>query len=108
MFDPDRPGQLPADTLTIAVAVVDGKNPRVTGVISAAQTVLAVTAGAVTGEQLTRVAASAAGAGHKLTGILVANPDPDDQTTGRSPQLARPEQDRMPTRMYGVATGSRR
>lgn len=108
MFDPDRPGQVPAATLTIALAVADGKDPRVTGVIRAVRTVLAVTAGTVTSEQLTRLAASAAGAGHKVAGILVANPDPDDQTTGRVPQLARPEQDRKPTRMNGVVTESGR
>lgn len=108
MFDPDRPGQVPAAVLTIAVAVADGNDPRVTGVIRATATVLAVTAGTITAGQLTRLAASAADAGHRIAGVLVANPSPDDQTTGRVPRLARPEQDRMPTRMYGLTTESRR
>ena len=58
--------------------------------MSAAVTVLAVSAGAATAEQLARVAASAADNGRDIAGILVANPDPSDQTTGRLPQLARP------------------
>ena len=53
-------------------------------------TVLGVSAGAATAEQLARVAASAAADGRDIAGILVADPDPADHTTGRLPQLARP------------------
>ena len=67
-------------------------------------TVLGVSAGAATAEQLARVAASAAADGREIAGILVADPDPADHTTGRLPQLARPAQRRMPTRVTGVPT----
>ena len=50
---------------------------------------LGVASGAVTAQQLARVAASAAADGRDIVGILVADPDPADQTTGRLPQLAR-------------------
>ena len=105
--DHDDARQLPADMLTVVAAVVDGQIPHVTETMRAATTVLGVTAGAVTAQQLVRVAASAAGDGRHVAGILVANPAPGDQTTGRLPQLARPEEYRMPTRMVGVATESR-
>ena len=110
---PGRPGlavinpdedMLPAGGLVIAAAVVDGRAPRVAATIRAATTVLAVTSGAVTAQQLTRVAASAAGDGRDITGILVADPDPDDPTTGRLPQLARLGQRRMPIRVTTAVT----
>jgi capsular polysaccharide biosynthesis protein len=100
--------QVPAQTMTIGVDVLDGKAPRVADAGRADATVLAVTAGAVTSEQLTRVVASAAGDGRAIVGVLVVNPDPGDQTTGRQPRLARSQQQSMPTRMHGGMTESRR
>ncbi|WP_323100903.1 Wzz/FepE/Etk N-terminal domain-containing protein [Intrasporangium sp. YIM S08009] len=44
---------------------------------------LAVSSGAATGEDLARVALAADDAGVPLRGIVVANPDPLDRTTGR-------------------------
>jgi hypothetical protein len=83
--------------LTVVVAVVDDRTPRVAGLVRTGVTVLGVSAGAATPEQLARVAANQAAHGHFLAGILVADPDPADPTTGRLPQLARPA--RGPTRM---------
>jgi capsular polysaccharide biosynthesis protein len=103
----DDTGRLAAGRLTVVVGVVDGQAPRVSQTAPAATTLLGVTAGAVTAQQLARVAASAAGEGRDIAAVLVANPVKDDQTTGRLPQLARPEQHHMPTRMVGVVTGSR-
>ena len=48
-------------------------------------TVLGVSAGVVTAEQLARVAVSAAGDGRQIAGILVADPDPTDHTTRPPP-----------------------
>jgi len=58
----------------------------------------------VTAEQLARIAVSAAVDGREIAGILVADPDPADRTTGRVPQVARPGLRRMPTRMTGTTT----
>ena len=96
--------QLPGGGLTVVISVVDGRAPRVANTMRTTMTVLAVTSGAVTAQQLARVAASAAGDGRDVAGILVADPDPADQTTGRLPQLARPGQHRMPTRMTSAVT----
>ena len=38
----------------------------------------------------------------EITGILVADPDPTDPTTGSVPQPERPTHRRMPTRMPGA------
>ena len=102
--DNEHVGQVPGAMLTIVVAVVDGKDPRVADAMRTTSTVLGVSAGAATAEQLARVAASAAADGRDIAGIIVADPDPADRTTGRLPQLARPGQQKMPTRMTGTTT----
>ena len=96
--------RVPEGGLTVVVSVVDGRAPRVANTMRTTMTVLAVASGAVTAQQLARVAASAAGDGRDVAGILVADPDPADQTTGRLPQLARLGQHRMPTRMTSAVT----
>jgi capsular polysaccharide biosynthesis protein len=94
--------------LKIIVAVVDGQAPKVTETIRGAVTVLGVSAGAATAEQLARVAVSAAADGRDIAGIIVADPDPDDKTTGRLPQPIRPPGRHQPTRMTGTTTETRR
>jgi capsular polysaccharide biosynthesis protein len=83
----DRGGlDWPDAALTVVVAVVDNRNPIVTDPIRTDALVLGVSAGAVTAEELARVAASAAD-DRNIAGILMADPDPTDPTTGRVPQL---------------------
>ncbi len=106
----------PNTALNIVVAVVDSEAPQlhgyvaphwtnlVAGTAGSSSTVLGVSAGVATAEQIARVAASAAVAGHEIVGILVADPDPADSTTGRLPQVSRPTRARRPNRMTGTAT----
>jgi capsular polysaccharide biosynthesis protein len=94
--------------LTAIVAVVDAQAPRVTDTIRTTTTVLGVSAGKATAEQLARVAASAAADGRQIAGILVADPDSADHTTGRLPQLALSSHRRLPTRLTGATTESKR
>lgn len=89
--------QLPPSGLAVVVAVVDGEAPRVGDTMRADATLLGVSAGAATGPQISRVAANAAAAGRRLAGVLVADPDTSDRTTGRLPHLARPEKLKMRT-----------
>lgn len=105
----DGANDMKADgTLTIVVAVVDGQHPEVPDVARTAATVLGVSAGAATAEQLARVAMSAALVGRDIAGILVADPEPTDRTTGRIPQLPRPSHRRLPTRLMGMMTEIKR
>lgn len=90
--------------LTVVVAVVDGRSPRMPATMQTTATVLGVSSGAATAEQLARVAVSADADGRELTGILVADPEPTDHTTGRIPQLSRPAQRKLPTRLKGITT----
>jgi capsular polysaccharide biosynthesis protein len=94
--------------LKIIVAVVDSQTPKVTETIRGEVTVLGVSAGAASAEQLARVAVSAAAAGRDIAGIVVADPDRDDKTTGRLPQAVRPPRRGQPIRMTGVTTETRR
>jgi capsular polysaccharide biosynthesis protein len=117
---PTRPRQLqvlvtdgdlrvkPDAVLTVVVAVVDSRNPKVPDTIRTTAALLGVSSGAATADQLARAAVSAASDGREITGLLVADPDPDDATTGHLPQLGRRGQRRMPTRMTGIATEIRR
>jgi len=101
----------PGAALVVVVGVVDSSNPQVHDTMRAATTLLGVSAGAATAEQLARAAMSAAADGRQLTGIFVADPEPTDRTTGRVPQLAqlaRPARRKLPTRLNGVATEIKR
>ncbi len=95
-------------TLTVVVGVVDSRNPQLPDTMRTTATLLGVSAGAATADQLARAAVSAVSDGREITGILVADPDSADATTGRLPQLGRRGQRRMPTRMTGIATEIRR
>lgn len=94
--------------LTVTVGVVDADNPRVAATGRAATTVVGVSAGAATAVQLARVATSAAIDDRDIAGILVADPDPADQTTGRIPEVVRLGERRMPTRTATPMTENRR
>lgn len=69
---------------------------------------LGVSAGAVTPEQLARAATAAAADGRDVFGILVADPEPGDQTTGRIPRLVSPLRQALPTRVTDVPTEIKR
>jgi hypothetical protein len=105
--DDDMPG-LSDVALTVLVAVVDSRVPLVPDMMRTTTTVLGVSAGKTTAEQLARVALSAVIAGREITGILVADPEPDDRTTGQVPHLRTPARRRLPTRLTGMTTEIRR
>jgi capsular polysaccharide biosynthesis protein len=94
--------------LVVVVAVADSRNPQVPHTMRTTTTLLGVSAGAATAEQLARVAVSVVSDGRDIAGILVADPDSADETTGRLPHLGRRGPHRMPTRMTGIATEIRR
>lgn len=105
--DTDDFDMLPNAVLTVVVTVVDGDTPRMPDTMRTTATVLGVSAGATTAEQLARTAVSAAIDGREIAGILVANPDSGDHTTGQILRLAKSARHR-PTRLNGIATEIRR
>jgi capsular polysaccharide biosynthesis protein len=90
----------------VVVAVVDGQDPRIPDTARTSSTMLGVSAGKATAEQLAQAATAASVDGREIYGILVANPDPDDQTSGRIPRLTRPGRV-LPTRVNGLSAESR-
>ena len=100
--------RLPGAALTIVVAVVDAQTPKVADTMHATTTVLGVSAGATTAGQLARAASSAAADGREIDGILVADPEPTDHTTGRNPEPPGPMQPKVPGRLRGLTTEIRR
>jgi len=98
----------PDTALTVVVAVVDSRSPQLPGPIRTTSALLGVSAGVATADQLARAAVNAATSGCEITGILVADPDPADATTGRLPRLGRRHARRTPTRMTSIATEIRR
>ncbi len=98
----------PDTALAIVVGVVDGQAPRMPDTMRTSATAIGVSAGAATAEQLARAAVVAVADGREATGILVADPDPDDQTTGRIPHLARSARHRRPNRLQGIVTEIKR
>ena len=95
-------------TLTLLVGVIDQNAPRGADRLLATLAVLGVSAGTATAEELAQAAISAADQGCKLVGILVADPDSTDGTTGRLPQLARTTSRMAPTHLTGIPTETRR
>ena len=93
--------------LVIVVTVVDSRAPAMPDTMPTKATVIGVSAGAATAEQLARAAVVAGADGWDVTGILIADPEPTDQTTGRIAHLGRPAR-RLPNRMRGVVTEIKR
>jgi len=105
----DDPVDVPLDAaLTVVVSVVDGQSPRIPDVMHTTATVIGVSSAAATAEQLARVAVGADADGREIAGILVADPEPTDHTTGRAPQLSRPAHRKQPTRLKGITTEIKR
>jgi len=104
--DADLQGTLPTAALTVLVATVDDAAPRVPDAVRARATVLAVSPRVSTPQQLARVAAAAADAGGNVVGTMVANPDPDDVTTGVAPVIGRQPR-ALPTRINSTTYAGR-
>ncbi|MGH3280472.1 MAG: Wzz/FepE/Etk N-terminal domain-containing protein [Trebonia sp.] len=88
-----------ADGLLVVVAVADASASRLPRAADTAAAVLAISPGAVTPRQLASAASKATVGGRAVLGIVVANPVPDDQTTGRNPRPGQPIFRPQPTRV---------
>jgi capsular polysaccharide biosynthesis protein len=100
---------LQSDTaLTVVAVVVDGSNPQVPDTMRTGATVLGVSASAATAEQLARVAMAASLDHRDVSGIIVADPEPTDQTTGVIQQLPQPPNRGLGTRLRGMTTEIKR
>ncbi len=109
VMDREDDGDPPNAALTVVVAVVDGAEPQIAQTMRTTTTVLGISAGAATAEELARVAVNAAGDSRQITGILVAEPDSADSTTGRIPQSpVRAASRRLTSPVTGMTTETSR
>jgi len=87
--------------LTIVFAIADRKEPSLLDVPPTAATMLAISPGIGTREELARLAVAVDDAGRRIDGVVVADPDPADRTTGRHTLDERAMQTPLPVRMTG-------
>ena len=100
---------LGSDTaLAVVVAVIDGQSFQAPDTMRTGATVIGVSAAKVTAEQLARAAGAAAGDGREIAGILVADPESTDRTTGRIPQPVWPARRRRSSGLKAMTTEIRR
>jgi len=100
---------LGSDTaLAVVVAVIDGQSLKMPDTMRATATVIGVSAAKATAEQLAQAAGAAAGDGREIAGILVADPESTDRTTGRIPQPVRPTRRGRSSRPKVITTEIRR
>jgi hypothetical protein len=87
--------------LTIVFAIADRKELSLLDVPPTAATMLAISPGVGTREELARLAVAVDDAGRRIDGVVVADPDPADRTTGRHTLDERAMQTPLPVRMTG-------
>jgi hypothetical protein len=92
--------------LTIVLVVADSQEPSLDGVPTTEVTVLALAPGVSTREQLARLAVAVDDSGRRIDGIVVADPDPSDRTTGRRTLDERSRQAPRPLRVTGISSSS--
>ena len=94
----------PQIALTVVLAVLDRDEPKLLDVPAGSVVVLALSAGSATAEQLARLAVAVDEAGERIHGVIVADPDSLDRTTGRFLQHDRMQQMPLPKRLTGAPT----
>ena len=101
--DTGEPALQAGDDLVVRVVVVDRENPvlhlREAG---PCVTLLAVTSGAATSNELATVALAADDSGHPIARIVVLDPDVLDRTTGRLAPAERAQHVPLPSLMTGT------
>jgi capsular polysaccharide biosynthesis protein len=102
--DGTRFGDVPPEVaLDIQLIVVDRNDPHLAGTLHTTTTIVALSAGAVTAEELARLAVAAAADDREIDGLVVTDPDPTDRTIGRVSQSMRRSSSRLPTLLTGTA-----
>jgi hypothetical protein len=99
---PVAPKHVPTD-LTVLLVVADRRSPALRGLPATSATVLAVSPDAGTREELARLAVAVDDSGRRIDGIIVADPDPADATTGRRTLDLRALETPLPLRTTGVS-----
>jgi capsular polysaccharide biosynthesis protein len=100
-------GEVPdgaAIDLTIILVVVDRGQPNLGGTSTSDATILSVASGAATEQELARVAVAVDDTDRRIDGIVVADPDQSDNTSGRYTMDERSRRPTLPVRLTGIAS----
>ena len=92
--------------MTITLVVVDRAQPNL-GEAPSAATILSVAAATATEQELARVAVAVDDSGQRVDGIVVADPDRTDRTSGRHTMDERSRRPTLPTRLTGISSSER-
>ena len=98
---PRRRSKRPPE-LTVLVTAFDRRSPSLPRLDRDAVVLLAVSSRAASSEDLARAAVAAYESGFRVSGVLVADPDPLDHTTGRLLPHERLQQAPLPSRGTGT------
>ena len=90
--------------LLIYVTVLDRGKPSLGDAPVSEATILSVAVGTATEQELARVAIAVDDVGRRIDGIVVADPDQTDRTTGRHTLDERSLRPALPTRLTGVSS----
>lgn len=93
--------------LTVFLVVVERVHPYLGDTPGTEATLLAVGAATATDQELARVTVAVDDAGRRIDGVVVADPDADDRTSGRHTLDERSRQVVLPTRLTGIASAER-
>jgi hypothetical protein len=87
--------------LTITLVVADRRHPNLREAPASAATILSVAPAIATEQELARLAVAVDDTGRRIDGIVVADPDQTDRTSGRHTMDERSRQPTLPTRLTG-------
>jgi capsular polysaccharide biosynthesis protein len=90
--------------LTITLVVADRRHPNLREAPASAATIVSVASATATEQELARLAVAVDDTGRRIDGIVVADPDQTDRTSGRHTMDERSRQPTLPTRLTGVAS----
>lgn len=90
--------------MTITLVVADRRHPNLREAPASAATILSIASATATEQELARVAVAVDDTGRRIDGIVVADPDLTDRTSGRHTMDERARQLTLPTRLTGVTS----
>ena len=99
--DPQESEQVDLD---VVLVVADRHEPKLPEIPEGSVVIMSLSAGSTTAEELARVAVTVDDSGKRIQGIVVADPDYLDRTTGRLLQHERAQQIPLPARVPGTPT----
>ena len=101
----DAPSEQSID-LTIILVVADRGQPYLGDTPASAATILSIASATATEQELARVAVAVDDADRRIDGVVVANPDQTDRTSGRHTMDERSRRPALPTRLTGFASST--